>query len=199
MLLDVESMSDEQKLLAVSLSKCEGVFESIDTPSRTIFCVSGDLDSLFDEGRIDEDLYILMGTAEVRVPALRDCASDISILAQQMVVDIIREKGLSSVCRFEASARDFICKHAWHHNYEQLRGTVRQVMESAPGDVLTLAAVTSALQSTEADSPRARFEARLSRARVDYVRATSILFGGDEVKVAAFFGTDTSVIEATLK
>lgn len=197
-LLDVELMSDEQKRLAVSLSKCEGDFELIETPSRTIFCVSGDLDSLFDEGRIDENLYILMGTAEVCVPSLRDCSLDIAILAQQMVVDIIREKGLGSVSRFEASARDFLCKHTWDHNYEQLRATVREVMESAAGDVLTLAAVTSALQSTEAASPRARFEARLSRARVDYVRATSILFGGDKAKVAAFFGTDTTVIEGTI-
>ena len=78
---------------------------------RTIFCVSGDLDSLYDEGLIDEDLYILMGTAEVCVPALRDCPSDIAVMAQQMVVDIIREKGLSSVSRFERSAQDFL-RHA---------------------------------------------------------------------------------------
>jgi len=31
------------------------------------------------------------------------------------------------------------------------------------------------------------------------VRAASILFEGDKAKVAAFFGTDTAVIEATLK
>jgi DNA-binding NtrC family response regulator len=198
-LLEVEAMSDAQKLLATSLSKCAGVFESINTPSRTIFCVSGDLDSLFDEGRIDENLYILMGTAEVCVPALRDCPFDIAILAQQMVVDIIREMGLGSVSRFEASARDFLCKHSWDHNYEQLRSTVRQVMKSSPGDVLTLASVTAALQSTAVASPRARFESRLSRARVDYVRAISILLGGEKAKVAAFFGTDTTVIEATLK
>lgn len=198
-LLDVESMSDEQKLLATSLSKCAGVFESVEMPSRTIFCVNGDLDTLFDEGRIDENLYILMGTAEVRVPALRDCAADIAILAQQMVVDIIREKGLTSISRFEASARDFICKYSWDHNYEQLRATVRQVMEANPGDVLTLAAVTVALHSTVSSSDRARFESRLSRARVDYVRAVSILLSSDKAKVSAFFGTDTSVIEATLK
>ena len=198
-LLDVESMSDEQKPLVAALSKCAGVFESIETPSRTIFCVSGDLDVLFDEGRIDEHLYILMGTAEVRVPALRDCASDIAVLAQQMVVDIIKEKGLGSVSRFEAPAREFLSQHLWDHNYEQLRATVRQVMESSPGDVLTLAAVTAALQSNAAASPRARFEARLSGARVDYVRAASVLLGGTRAKVAAFFGTDTTVIEATLK
>ena len=198
-LLDVESMTDAQKRLATVLSKCAGVFESIEIPLRTIFCANGDLDALFDEGRIDEGLYILMGTAEVCVPALRDCVLDIAILAQQMVVDIIREKGLASVSRFEASARDFLSKQSWDNNYEQLRMTVRQVMESNPGEVLMLSAVTAALQSTALASPRARFEARLSRARVDYVRATSILLGGDKAKVAAFFGTDTTVIEATLK
>lgn len=198
-LLDVESMTDAQKRLATVLSKCAGVFESIEIPLRTIFCANGDLDALFDEGRIDEGLYILMGTAEVCVPALRDCVLDIAILAQQMVVDIVREKGLASVSRFEASARDFLSKQSWDNNYEQLRMTVRQVMESNPGEVLMLSAVTAALQSTALASPRARFEARLSRARVDYVRATSILLGGDKAKVAAFFGTDTTVIEATLK
>jgi DNA-binding NtrC family response regulator len=176
-----------------------GVFESIDIPLRTIFCANGDLDALYDEGRIDEDLYILMGTAEVCVPALRDCVLDIAVLAQQMVVDIIREKGMSTVSRFEASARDFLSKQPWDNNYEQLRLTVRQVMESNPGEVLMLSAVTSALQSAMLASPRARFEARLSRARVDYVRATSILLGGDKAKVAAFFGTDTTVVGATLK
>lgn len=198
-LLDVQSMSDEQKSLAASLSKCAGVFESIDIPSRTIFCVTGDLDELFDEGCIDEDLYILMGTAEVCVPSLHDCAEDVAIMAQQIVVDVIREKELGSVARFEASARDFLCNHVWDHNYEQLRATVRQVMETEPGDVLTLAAVTSALQSTVAASPRAHFEAHLSRARVDYVRAVSILLGSDQARIADFFGTDTTVIEATLK
>lgn len=62
-----------------------------------------------------------------------------------------------------------------------------------------LSAVTAALQATTLASPRARFESRLSHTRVDYVRAASILFEGDKAKVAAFFGTDTTVIEATLK
>jgi DNA-binding NtrC family response regulator len=198
-LLGAESMSAEQKLLALALSKCSGVFESIDIPSRTIFCVNGDLDDLFDAGRIDEGLYILMGTAEVRVPALRECSSDIAILAQQMVVDIIKEKGLATVCRFDRSARDFLSQHTWDGNYEELRAVVRQVMESGPADVLTFAAVTAALQSNAAATPRACFEAQLSRCRVDYVRAVSILLGGDQDQVAAFLDADGALVEAALK
>jgi len=198
-LLDLESMSAEQKRLVTSLSKSSNEFESLDIPSRTIFCVSGDLDELYDAGRIDENLYILMGTAEIRVPSLHECAADVAILAQQMVVDIIKEKGLGSVARFDASAREFLSKYLWDHNYEQLRAVVREVMESNPGDVLTHAAVSAALQSGATASPRARFEAQLSRSRVDYVRAASILFGRDMAKVSAFLGTDVSVVEATLK
>ena len=198
-LLDVESMSVEQKRLVLALSKCSDVFESIETACRTIFCVNGDLDELFDEGRIDEGLYILMGTAEVRVPALRECGPDIAILAQQMVVDIIKEKGLGAVSRFEAPARDFLNKHTWDQNYGQLRAVVRRVMESSSGDVLKLAAVMGALHSNAAETPRACFEAQLSRSRVDYVRAASTLLGGDQEQVAAFFGADVSLVEATLK
>ena len=72
-------------------------------------------------------------------------------------------------------------------------------MESSPADVLTLAAVTAALQSNAAATPRACFESQLSRSRVDYVRAVSILLGGDQEQVAAFLGTDGSLVEATLK
>jgi two-component system response regulator HydG len=197
-LLEVEAMSDEQKKLAATLPRADSVFESSTTPMRTIFCVTGDLDSLYDEGLIDEDLYVLMGTAEVCVPALRDCPSDIPVMAQQMVVDVIREKGLSSVSRFEKSAQDFLRTHTWDYNYAQLRSTVRAIMAANPSDVLTLGALNTALQVCAAASPRARFEAHLSSIQVEYVRAVSILFGGDRLEVANFFGVDAASTEALL-
>jgi DNA-binding NtrC family response regulator len=200
-LLDVELMSDSQKGLAVSLSKCSDVFEAIELPSRTIFCVTGNLDTLFDEEAIDENLYILMGTAEVCVPRLNDCPEDIAIMAQQIVVDLMNEPGgaIDTYPRFEPSARGFLCKHTWDHNYEQLRNTVQVILDSQTGDVLTLDSVTSALQSNLDTFSHDKFGEQLALARIDYVRASSILLNGDHEQVAAFWGTDTSAIEATLK
>jgi len=117
-LLEVQSMNDTQRVIATKLAKHEGAFEALAVVLRTIFCVSGDLDSLFDEGLIDENLYILMGTAEVRVPPLRDCSVDVGIMAQQLVVEIAREKSLAAVPRFESSARDLFRQHTWGRNYE---------------------------------------------------------------------------------
>jgi two-component system nitrogen regulation response regulator NtrX len=198
-LLEVEAMSAAQKELAAELPNADCLFESITTPVRTIFCVSGDLDSLYDEGQIDEDLYVLMGTAEVCVPALSDCAADIAVMAQQMVVDLIREKGLSSVPRFESAAQDFLSSHSWDNNYAQLRAMVRALMDTSPSELITLADLDAALKASAAASPRAQFEAHLTDIQLDYVQAVSILFGGDRVKVADFFGADLATTEALLK
>lgn len=198
-LLELETMSDEQKELATKLAKHEGTFDEVGLALRTIFCISGDLDSLFDEGLIDENLYILMGTAEVRVPPLRDCNVDVGVMAQQLVVEIAREKSLASVPRFERSARDLFRQHTWERNYEELRAAVRKIIVDNPGDVISHAAVKSALRIEEGASPRTRFESHLSSQQVDYIRAASVLFGGDRSKTASFFGTDVNAIEAKMK
>jgi DNA-binding NtrC family response regulator len=198
-LLELETMHDSQKALATELAKQQGPFEAVDVALRTLFCVSGDLDSLFDEELIDENLYILMGTAEVRVPPLRECNFDVDIMAQQLVVEIAREKSFASVPRLERSARDLFRQHNWERNYEELRETARKIIENNPGDVITHAAVKSALRVSEAASPRACFESHLSSQQVDYLRAGSVLFGGDLSKTASFFGTDVNAIEAKMK
>ncbi|MGZ0708328.1 sigma-54-dependent transcriptional regulator [Coraliomargarita sp. W4R53] len=198
-LLELETMDAAQKKLATALSKHEGAFEDLGVLLRTIFCVSGDLDSLFDEGLIDENLYILMGTAEVRVPPLRECNVDVGVMAQQLVVEVAREKALASVPRFERSARDLFRQHKWERNFEELRATVRKVVEENPGDVITHAVVKSALKVTSGASARTLFESHLSSQQIDYLRAVAILFGGDRSKTSSFFGTDVTSIEAKMK
>jgi DNA-binding NtrC family response regulator len=125
--------------------------------------------------------------------------ADIAVMAQQMVVDLIREKGLSSVPRFESAAQDFLSSHSWDHNYAQLRAMVRALMDTSPSELITLADLDAALKASAAASPRAQFEAHLTDIQLDYVQAVSILFGGDRVKVADFFGADLATTEALLK
>lgn len=198
-LLELETMNPSQRVLATMLAKNEGVFEDPGVDLRSIFCVSGDLDSLFDEGLIDENLYILMGTAEVQVPPLRDCNVDVGVMAQQLVVKMAREQSLASVPRFERSALDLFRQHSWDGNFDELWATVHKVLENKPGDVVTHAAVKSALRPSEGASPRARFESYLSSQQIDYLRAVSILFGGDRRKTARFFGTEVTSVEAKMK
>jgi len=194
-LLGLEAMDESQKKLATSLAKHQGEFEELGVALRTVFCVCGDLDALFDEGLIDENLYILMGTAEVLVPPLRDCDIDVGVMAQQLLVEVAREKSLAAVPRFERSARDLFRQHKWTRNYQELRATVRKILEDHPGDIITHAAVKSALKFNEDVSLRTRFESHLSSQKIDYLRAAAILLGGDRDQTASFFGTDVNAIE----
>ena len=198
-LLELEGMSDEQAKLAVQLVKCEGDFESIEAALRAIFCVSGDLDALYDEGLIDENLYILMGTAEVQVPALSDCSADVPFMAQQIVAELTTERGLSTVPRFNKGGRDFLKNHPWPRNHDELYAALRKLMETGAPDIISNVALQSAVRSMTVASPHARFMTRLSSVRVDYVRAVSVLMGGDRARVAAFFGAEVADIEAILK
>lgn len=194
-LVELERMTEAQKVLARELSKRSGVFEGIDLPLRTIFCINGDLDLLLDEGVIDENLYMLMGTAEVLVPPLRDCASDIPILAQQLAVEFTQTEEMASVPRFERAARDLLQSQPLTGNYEELSEIVRKVMEHASGEVLTKLAVEDALQQVIASSPRGLVEKYLIGRQVDYIGAVSKLLGGDHQKIATFFGSEVAKVE----
>lgn len=197
-LLDFENMSESEQKLAGTLPKSSSAFQAVGVALRAIFCVSRDLDSLLNEDLIDDNLYILMGTAEVSVPPLRECQADIEIMAQQMVVEFARKKDKAVVPRFEKAARDFLRAQTWEGNYEALRTAVHRMMATGPGDVLTLNLIKTYVQGGGGASPRARFESYLMNRQVDLVRALAILYGGDRAKVAGFFSADVSAIASKL-
>lgn len=198
-LLDLENMSEPEKKLAAALPKSNSEFQEIGPTVRAIYCLSHDLDSLFNEELIDDNLYMLMGTAEVSVPPLRDCKADIGIMAQQMVVEAAREKAKSVVPRLDKAALEFLRDQSWEGNYEALRGAVRKIMDCDTGDVLTLEQVKSVLQKEPDASPRERFESYLALRQTDLVRAAAILLGGDRPKLASFFATDVSAVASKLQ
>lgn len=197
-LLNFEEMSESEQKTAGTLPKIKSEFQDSGVALRAIFCVSRDLDSLLNEGLIDDNLYILMGTAEVRVPPLRECQADTGIMAQQMVVELAREKNMPAVPRFEKAAREFLSEQRWEGNYEALQHTVQKMMAADPGDVLTLSQVKSQFQGAEGASSRVRLESYLTHRQVDLVRAGAILFSGDRARVANFFFTDVSVVASKL-
>jgi len=65
--------------------------------------------------------------------------------------------------------------------------------------MITHAAVKSAIKVSEVASPRALMISHLSSQQTDYLRAASILFGGDRSKTASFYGTDVIRIEDKIK
>jgi len=196
----IEEMSGEQKSLVASIPRKTGPFQELDPSLRAIFCMTVDLDDLYDEELVDEDLYMLIGTAEVRVPALRDCGPDVPALAQQILAELAKEIQLPAVPGIEDSARDLISSHSWEGNHAELKRTLRVAVEFDPASTLTYAGIKQALASSRSRSPRNRLESYLSDYQVELVRAAADLLGDDISKVAGFFACDhVGKIESKLK
>lgn len=197
-LIGIERMNETQKKLATTLAKGANGFDVDDLNLRSIFCVSGDLDVLFDEEHIDENLYILMGTTETKIPALAECSLDIPVMAQQLVVELAREQKRASVPRFDEASFRILQKQAFPGNYEQLRQVVLNLLEGTKEGDFVPSALQSALDQSFVVPPRVRLEMFLSEQQGNYARAAMVLFNGDKTKVAKFFGTNVDQIDNLL-
>ncbi|MEM8868365.1 MAG: response regulator [Verrucomicrobiota bacterium] len=197
-LLSVEDMSPEQKQLAAILPKAEGPFSGYAYDIRVIYCVSGDLDDLYDEELIDEHLYILMGTAEVRVPRLKDCSSDIVLMAQQLVVQAAQKVGSQNTPRFDKSAREFLRNYDWPTNYAGLTERVDSAVAATQGGVISIDVLRTAEKELVEETISSRYEVLLKDARKELVNSAIIMFGDDASKAAPFFGADTASINSII-
>lgn len=181
-LLEAQFLEDEQKELIVRLSRKEGDFADLNLALRLIFCLHEDLDSLYERGAIDENLYILMGTSEARAPNLEECAEDIPILAQQFIADAITEKNRSSVPRIDKLGRQWLQEQVWKRNHQELREFMSGVVGRLNEDLITsehLRAYAEGTLEARGELTNERFMKELSRTRDTYVRAFLILSGGD--------------------
>ncbi len=198
--LELDRMSDAQKELAVGLVKRTGVFADLKVALRLIFCLTADLDDLFDQGLINDTLYMLMGTAEVKVPSLQQCRSDIGLMTQQLLAEIAARRELHTIPQLDIAARDALRDHLWDRNYAELREVVLRILEEKPADTIEFSMVKRALSDGANASPRVLLESCLSERREELICAAGLLFAGDAGKVARFFGChDVNTIRSILK
>jgi two-component system NtrC family response regulator len=198
-LLGVELMNPTQRKLAIMLARAEGPFEINAFGLRTIFCLSGDLDELFDDGDIDEDLYILMGTAEVRVPSMNECTLDIGVIAQQQVVQLVSVLKLRVVPIIDKAAIKFLEVQSWDGDFIQLKSVVHAAVIASAREIIGADAMQRAYESISTASARGRALSYLLDQKTDYARAVLTLFNGDSAKAAHFFGAESSAFESVLK
>lgn len=198
--LELDQMSDTQKDLAVALAKRSAPFADLKLPLRLIFCLTADLDDLFDQGLINDKLYMLMGTAEIKVPALHQCPSDIGLMAQQLLAEMGAQLELPDIPQLDISARDALRDHRWEENYAELRGVVSRILETNRSGTIDLSTVREALTGGADASPRSLLETHLTDRRNELICAVGLLLGNDAGKVARFFASeDVNKIRAVLK
>lgn len=201
---DIEKLSPEQVQAVTQLSRKAGVFAGLDVDTRQVFHLGSDLDTLYEEGRVDEALYMFLGTSEVRVPPLRDCPEDLIPLARRYLADA----GGPSEAFWEASAGDFLRARNWEGNHAELRSLMRTLAESGAVETIHAGLLEAALNGSsstdhagetvsaaEGPPPARSLENMLNEARDDFARAVFLLCDRDVGRAADTLGVSPHLLE----
>lgn len=173
---NTESLTREQKDAIFAVHKRQRPFDPIALPIRFVFLLRQDIDTLADAGKIDDDLYLFLGTSEIRIPALRDIRDDIQIMASRYLEKEAAGHGLQKVPVFDVTANAYLLEHDWPGNSREMQALMREAaaLDKSPLTRADLGRIQEAL-SSEHDNLGSQLKMKLREFRDDYLLALTIL------------------------
>lgn len=192
-----ETVARDQYSLIMRIGRKKDPFDTIPIPMRFIFCVSRDLDLLYDERVVDDAVYMFMGTTEVAVPSLQDVPDDIGELARRYLEIEAKAHGLSKPPKLELSAKTYLREQQWAGNAAELHRFIRMAvhLDKPSLGMEDLERVEQKMLSAAGGSRNLRSGLRLYRD--EYIKAAVILLG--EPSACAALGVDEALVERILK
>jgi len=108
--------------------------EPIEVNFRLISATNRPLDQFVRDSRFREDLYYRVNAFSIRLPSLRERASDIPVLAQRFLARYCAANGLPLDGKtFSKEAMDLLMQYHWPGNIRELESTVARAALSSPG------------------------------------------------------------------
>jgi DNA-binding NtrC family response regulator len=109
----------------------------IDVNFRLISATNRPLDQFVRDSRFREDLYYRVNAFSIRLPSLRERASDIPVLAQRFLARYCAANGLPLDGKsFSKESIDQLMQYHWPGNIRELESTVSRAALSSPGRVI---------------------------------------------------------------
>jgi transcriptional regulator with PAS, ATPase and Fis domain len=109
----------------------------IDVDFRLISATNRPLDQFVRDERFREDLYYRVNAFAIRLPSLRERASDIPLLAQRFLSRYCAANDLPPDGKtFSREAVDLFMRYHWPGNIRELESTVSRAALSSPGRVI---------------------------------------------------------------
>src|SRR3954465_8920193 len=108
--------------------------EPIEVNFRLISATNRPLDQFVRDSRFREDLYYRVNAFSIRLPSLRERASDITVLAQRFLARYCAANGLPLDGKtFSKEATELLMQYHWPGNIRELESTVARAALSSPG------------------------------------------------------------------
>ena len=115
--------------------------------ARVIAATSRDLAALVREGRFREDLYYRLNVLPLRVPPLRERASDIPALLEILTEELALRSNLPHP-EFTTQAVALLCAQHWRGNVRELRNVIEQLLLRGDSATVDDKAVALVLQDS---------------------------------------------------
>lgn len=111
--------------------------EAIEVNFRLISATNRPLDQFVRDTRFREDLYYRVNAFSIRLPSLRERASDIPVLAQRFLARYCAANGLPLDGKvFAKEAADQLMQYHWPGNIRELESTVSRAALSSSGRII---------------------------------------------------------------
>ena len=109
----------------------------IRTDVRIISATNRDLEQMVEEGGFRKDLYYRLNVIPITVPALRDRAEDIPLLARYFVKQHARKMGFDNLA-IAPEAEKALCAYNWPGNVRELGNVIERAMALCGGECIEL-------------------------------------------------------------
>ena len=173
---------------------------------RVMAATNRDLDRAVREGKFRDDLLYRLNVFPIRVPPLRERASDIGLLVKFFTTGLARKLG-KPVQGFTAGSIDRLQKYAWPGNVRELQNVVERAAILSRGPILELDGVLLAGVSVVApDAPAQHMPSSgldkledVERAHIVAVLRTTAGVVGGAKGAAAILGLRPNTLRSRMK
>ncbi len=145
---------------------------------RVLAATNRDLEAALAEGRFREDLYYRLKVVTLRLPPLRERASDIIMLADYFLKKYANEMSVNSPGLTD-EAKAILNNYSWPGNVRELGNTVQKALIFSRGAPISAEEISQAIRGESAEREAAH--GREDEAIREWVRGALALGGGDKV------------------
>ena len=179
-----------------------GGTDVIETGARVIAATNRDLAQEVEEGRFREDLLYRLNVITIHLPALRDRAEDIPMLAEALVRKIAGqiEKPVLPLAR---AALERLADYAWPGNVRQLENVLTRALVGARGPEITADLVElpgSAIPGATPAAPRAEPDLRtLDEVEAAHIQGVLRHTGGHKGRTCEILGISRPALDRKIE
>ena len=111
--------------------------EVIENDARVISATNKDIEQLVQDGAFREDLFYRLNVVPIQLPALRERADDIPLLAEHFLNQFCRRYNREPK-RFAPQSMRSLTSRAWPGNIRQLKNFVERLVVTIPAETILL-------------------------------------------------------------